>query len=220
MINILNIINKWVKKKAKYSPHTFRTYNEQIFLDKMAEIGEALYVVNLKAGGSLLSRIIGFFSSGYSHSVLMVYTNDITQYVNAKELVALERAWTLYYGGAVPLVNEQTKTYVLGSAEQRGMLVFDFGKYNNRTKQICLVTKNKEQIKRIIKYVCSKLTVPYDTTGLVLYLLKLGDDPDAYFCSEICYDACAAGGIIIADRNNPSPGDIARYMEAYNIINI
>ena len=54
---------------------------------------------------------------------------------------------------------------------------------------------------------------PYDITGLAGWLFKSFDDPENYYCSEICYDACKVGGIVIAEHKNPSPYDIVKFME-------
>lgn len=46
------------------------------------------------------------------------------------------------------------------------------------------------------------------------------DDPDNYYCSEICYDACLYAGYKIALTDNPSPGDIEIYAAFNNWKNL
>lgn len=210
---MLYIINRWLQKLyiKKHTPKVHKILNEEMTA-VFEEHGDGIYLANFVAVQSdWISKIIGWFSGGYSHSVLVLYTKDFTQYLNNDELMQIQKSWDFYYGEMIPFPNPFTNALVLASADQEGMMCFDYSVYQNRKQTLRKLTSDFQQIRDIITYIISRLNVPYDATGLAFWLIKHGDDPNADFCSEICYDACDVAGIKIAENGNPSPYQIEQF---------
>ena len=217
MISFAHFINKIVNFFSNYNtytPHVWKPTSED-FKQLFKQHGEGFYLINLKAGNSGLSKIIGKFSDNISHTVLCLYSERLETLLSYNKIVRkkIESAWDWYYGYSKNLFDSDVCAIIIASATENGMLCYDFSKYQNRKKSIRHITSDETQIKQMLEFLAMRLDAPYDVTGLVMFLLKHGDDPNAYFCSEIVFDACQYVGIIVANNNNPSPGDIEKCLK-------
>jgi uncharacterized protein YycO len=100
---------------------------------------------------------------------------------------------------------------VLSSANPNGIHCCAFSYYNNSKMTIRKIPATDAQKFIIASFLAKKIGTPYDMIGLFGFLFNIGDSDSEYWCSEIDYDACKKAGIIIADRDDPSPGDIEAY---------
>lgn len=206
MLKYINqlIANYYLKKKKKvlYRPLI------PAFYDLFKKSGEGLYIVCIKASTKdFLSRIIGYFSKGFSHCVIFLYAEDLKQYFSVKDWKKVTESWNNNYINQA--LNSDIKTLIISSADSTGMECFDFSKYEFRKISIRKIPIGKE--KKILKNLCKVVGRPYDATGLIGWLIKCGDSKYNQYCSESCYDVCIKEGIRIAEKQNPTPGDIEQY---------
>jgi len=204
-----------------FEPYTWRPLKTEILTTLYAH-GEGLYLVNIKsAPKDFISKIIGLFSSGYSHTVIAAYYNQQTLMYTDKDLKNVRDSLNFFYGNTI-LDFSKIKAIVLSSANQEGIVCCDLSKYNNRAMTIRKMPLTLPEQRACIEYLCYHINKPYDATGLVGWIFKKWDDPDNHYCSELCHDAVknSAEGFRIASIDNPSPGDIEIYAAMNNWENL
>jgi hypothetical protein len=206
----------WINKKIQeyyVKKHQAKIYKPLLpmFKDMFEKNGEGLYLCCIKASYSnIVSKIIGWFSKGWSHCIIFYYSENLQKNFDDLAWLKINKSWNQIYGNKVPL-NENIKTLIISSADETGMECFDFSQYEFRQMTIRKIPATEEQKQIILNCLISIIGKPYDLTGLIGWLFKLGDDKYSYYCSENVYDACKIGNIIIAEKEEPSPGQIENY---------
>jgi len=215
MLHFINIIIQKLFIR-EFEPSVWRPLSPEILATLLAT-GEGLYLVNLRsAPKDFISRIIGLFSGGYSHTVIVGFYRNPQIMMTTSDWDRVRNSLNFFYGNTI-LDMSQVKTIVLSSANEEGIICCDLSKYNNRKMTIRKLPFTLQEERRCIEFLCKYISKPYDATGLVGWLFKRWDDPETYYCSEICYDACMyAADYKIALSWNPSPGDIEIYAAMNN----
>ena len=180
--------------------------------------GEGLYYANIQSkNDSLVAKLISRFSKGLTHTIAIIYSNNLQACFTEEDWLRVVLSWNHYYGGTRPL-DSTIKVLVLASANEARIDVCDFSVYRKRHLSIRRTSIPSLDVATIIRYLVSRLRNPYDYTGLAGWLLYktcefLGflDDPEADFCSEIVYDGFKKGNYRIAKEDNPSPANIEEY---------
>jgi len=172
------------------------------------KFGEGIYLINIKSEPGLFGTLVGLFNANYSHTVLVYYHPDLAQqfdYTQWKKVIASLRKY--YHDARTYMI----KALVLSNATASGIVCCDLSVYNDRTMTIRRLPMTTAQQRMVVSYMVDRIGYPYDVTGLMGWLFKKWNDPDAYFCSEICYNACICAGFSIAEGPNPSPLEIELY---------
>jgi len=217
-ISYLNKIIQTIFIK-RFEPYVWRPLKKEIETILLNN-GEGLYLANIKTAGSdFISKIIGLFSNNYSHTIIFTYYNNLSIMFKQHDLIKVKKNLNYFYGNTI-LDFDRIKTIVLSSANAEGIMCCDLSKYHNRKMTIRKIPFTLEEEKKCIEFLCNQINNPYDTTGLIGWIFKKWDDPDNYYCSEICYDACLHAGYKIALIDNPSPGDIEIYAAFNNWKNL
>jgi hypothetical protein len=211
-MNLLTLCNKQIskyynehKKPLNYKPLLSN------FHDLFKKHGEGLYLVNVKAASSnFVSNIIGKLSGGYSHSFIFLYSEDLKSRFTKLYWAKITENWNKNYNNLIPL-NENIKTLVISSADSTGMECFDFSQYELRKITIRKIPATKTQENIILSFLVNIIGRTYDYTGLFFWLLGIGNDSYSYYCSENVYNACKTAKIQVAEKDNPSPGQIEAY---------
>jgi hypothetical protein len=215
-----SLIRNWINQKISDEFKKKRGLKKHVplndnFCKLFEQIGEGTYLVSLKASKGFIGKLIGLFSNSISHTIIFVYSNKIKDYFNEIHWQRIKNNWNLNYNNSIPLT-DYIKTLVVASADQEGMQCFDFSQYQNRTMTIRKLPTTFDQDKIILGNLANIIGRQYDFTGLIGWLFKSGDDAYSYYCSEECYDACKIAGIVIAENDNPSPGEIENYGPTQN----
>jgi hypothetical protein len=211
-------INKMIasKYKKEQKPRAYKPL-EQESLYRFSNKGDGLFVCNFKGtSNSFVAKVIQYFSGNLTHSFIVLYSNDMRSWFTSEQWEKLSKKYNYYYGvtTGIPL---STKTLVLGSADQDGINILDYSKYQNRMQSIRKVPINSVAIKAVIGWLCRDkvLNANYDYSGLVTQplheILPFMDVKDDFYCSELCYDAFDSVGVKIAKKADPSPKDIEDY---------
>jgi hypothetical protein len=210
------MINKIIQLifKEKYIPKNHVELNQQM-KELFCKHGEGLYYANMRQEGkNLLSKIIGFFSGGFTHTVLMLYFEDTL--FNLSQEMNISVSLDEFYKSKIDV--DKIKCLVIANSFDTGQVCCDFSYYQNRKMTIRKIQCTEQQERQIIDYIIERIGQPYDATGLVFYPLKWISkkfykifDSEYNYCSEFVYDACKSAGIRIAAKDNPSPGDIEKY---------
>ena len=211
-----NWINELIKKNRQkvFRPATHKVLDE-VWYTRFKEWGEDLYYTNLQAkNNNIISTLIAKFSKGLSHTIAILYSENLRANFTDDEWMKVVASWNNYYGGTKEL-DSSIKVLVLASADEASINVFDFSVYQKRQLSIRKSNVSVLDKLRIILYLVSRLRKPYDYTGLAFWLLYKTcelfgflDDPEADFCSELVYDGFKQGNCVIAKCANPSPGNI------------
>jgi hypothetical protein len=211
----MKFINKMIQKISRkyYKGKSYRELKPEIY-DIFKKHGEGIYYANIwSSNNTVLGKIIAHFSDGISHTIPIIYSENFGPEfpVTFKEYDLIKNSWRFYYKKdsvqKSRITKQKCKTLIL-SADAIGIMACDFSQYQHRKISIRKVPCNQKQKETIISYLISKIDRPYDSIGLVAWLLGMRDDPYSFYCSEITYDAMKAANITIAEKDNPSPGDI------------
>ena len=199
-----------------FEPSVWRPIKKELF-DVLKTNGEGLYLINIRtAPANFISKMIGLFSSNYSHTIIAAYYEHPSLIFSFAQWEKIIKSLQFFYGNTI-LDYLQVKAIVLSSANEEGIVCCDLSKYNNRKMTIRKLPFTLDDERKCIEFLCEQIGNPYDATGLVGWIFKKWDDPDNYYCSEICYDACIyANGFAIALNSDPSPGDIEIYAAMNN----
>jgi hypothetical protein len=218
---MINLINKLIAKNRRkvFRPKNHRPLTMEWYI-RFRCWGEGLYYANIQSrNNNLVAKIIAKFSKGLTHSIAILYSEDLEKHFTIPEWERIKQNWNHYYGYTKTL-DEDIKVLVLASADENGLNFLDFGNYQRRQLSLRKVKIFKMNERRILKYLVSRSKKIYDYTGLIFFWLHKTfkffgflDDPEADWCSESIYDAFKKGGIFIADRDNPSPAEIEDYNE-------
>lgn len=219
-------MNKIFKKKfEKKAWQPLRNEWEEFFRDHGMEGN--IVPVNLKAPShNWLSRAIGYFERGFSHTV-PIFHGSLRECLTDYEIRKVQKSLENYY--IMPPSIDDVSTWIIGSADENGLNWFDFSRYQDRGMTIYRprgvtiyrprLTIAKETTQKMLSYAVDMIGTMYDGTGLLMKLLnkfkvKIGalDDPDAPFCSEYTQDLFDMGGIKISKEKNTGPGAIDKYL--------
>jgi len=215
------MINETIKKEIlkSWKPKNWKPIDEDYF-NIFKTNGEGIFYINIKsANNGIISRLIGLFSHGFVHTVMVLYKEDLIEYLKLNlgtdAYYKIIDGLRLYY---LECDINKIRCLVLSSSDAIGQTCFDVSNYQNRIQTIRKITNiSKSQEKEIVNFLASQLGKPYDYTGLVGYPLKWISkfiykffNSKYYFCSELCQAACSSVGIKIANEN-PTPYDIEEY---------
>ena len=205
------LINKFIQKLfiKDYKPSTHKDLNEYMY-NIFRSNGEGIYYVNIwSRNNNFMAKIIGLFSDGISHTVPVVYSEDLWSKFDVVHTLKIQAYFNQFYGLSVKTLLPDIKCLCF-SSDDIGQTVCDFSRYQNRKMSIrkCPDSINE---KKVLDFLVAKLGRPYDSVGLIDWIFGLRDDPYSYYCSELTYDALAYGGIFISDKENPSPAQIEKY---------
>lgn len=224
-----NFIRKVNKKIDNYYDKNWEIKEYKVLNDNFNTMfenqPEGVYYSNIVTeNNDWVSRLIAFFSGKFSHSVLIYNTGEktIKKLLNEKEFDRLIKKFKIYYG--VDLVDaediiQNTKVFVLGSADSNGMNYFNFSQYQDRKQQIISTRFDLEKSRELLKFMMTKTNMDkvYDYLGLITYpLWRFIDDSRAWYCSEQVYDVLKIFGLKVAKKDNPSPTKIAKYSNKLN----
>jgi hypothetical protein len=210
---LLTWLNKKISESYKKN-HKPKSYIPLLtpFEDLLKKHGEGLYLCCLKADSKdILSKIIGYFSSGYSHCVIFLYSEDLKKWFSELDWLKIEKSLYECYGKNIVFTGDM-KTLVVSSADAIGMTCFNFSHYQLRKMTLRKIPANEFQNKLILKFLTNIIGKAYDFTGLLGWLSKSGDDKYTYYCSEEVDAACRLAGILIAPHKDPSPGEIEKFL--------
>lgn len=206
--NLLNQLMTYISlKKKKVMLHKILDLEFVRLFDKS---GNGTYLVSLKAAKGFVSGLIGLFSNNISHTVIVLYSDKLKDYFDDVHWTRIKESWDKNYGNIIPL-DDNIKALVIASADQTGMECFDFAQYQNREMSIRKLPTTFEQDKLIVGNLANIVGKEYDFTGLLGWLFRTGDDGYSWYCSEACYDVCSMVGITVAEKANPTPGQIETY---------
>jgi len=216
MANIINILIGENRKKA-FRPKQHKELTTEWY-ERFKEWGEGMFYANIQSReNNTVAKLISRVSGGLTHSIAILYAENLKDYFTDDEWITILCSWNNYYGGS-KVLDETVKVLVLVSADENGMNCFDFSAYQKRQLSIREAPLLPENIRFVLEYFMSRAFKYYDYTGLFFWLLYKTcewfgflDDPDADFCSESIYDGFTKGELLIADCDNPSPDDIENY---------
>lgn len=226
MKKLIRIINKkvdnyydknWEIKRYKVLNDNFKTMFEYQ--------PEGVYYSSIVTeNNDWVSRLIAFFSGKFSHSVLIYNTGEKTmkELLNEQEYDRLIKKFKIYYGfnsEDAEYIIQNTKTFVIGSADSNGMNYFNFSQYQDRKQIISATRFDLEKSRELLKFMMTKTNMDkvYDYLGLITYpLWRFIDDSRAWYCSEQVYDVLKIFGLKVAKKDNPSPTKIAKYSYTLN----
>lgn len=207
----MKLINRLLQKyfRSKFKGVKHKPLDEEIYRI-FRDNGEGLYYVNIwSRNNTIMARLIGLFSKGISHTVPVVYSENMRDLFNVSQWAKIIGSWIHYYRE----VPGDIKVLVLPSADDIGLVACDFSRYQNRKISIRKVRIGDQR--KVVDYLVSRIGRPYDSIGLVCWLLGLRDDPYSDYCSEVTYDGMKAGGVRIAGKDNPSPAQIEEYNKGW-----
>jgi len=219
-MGLLKIINnkvdnhfdkKWsIEPMLELDPNIYKVFKEH---------GEGIYYSNIiSENNDWVSKGISLISGKYSHSMIILYTENIKELLNEQEYERLISKFKIYYGDSNELKNfvNNTKVFVLGSADNNGMNYLNFSHYQDRRQIISSTPFKSGFISNIVSFMFynSTMNKNYDYTGLLFWWLwRALDDERSWYCSEQVYDVFKIFGYKVAKRKNPSPTQIAKYSE-------
>ena len=213
MLHWINtLLHKYYSKRWKFK--SVRVLNQNKY-DLFKQRGEGLYYINFKGDhANIISRIISFFSGGLSHSFIVLYTEDITNYFTLDELQLLKMKYIRYYGTDANFYS--TRIWVLGSADNNGINYFNYSTYQDRKQSIRKVPIDRNFQKIVCKWLIQQkiMNAFYDFMGLVFFSLHVNSKKDI-FCSELVYKAFDAIKVKVAKKENPSPKQIEDYNKSW-----
>lgn len=213
---INNKINDW--KDKEWEPRDTRNLNPEVY-DIFKENGEGVYYSSIVASNNtFVGKCISWLSGKFSHTIIMIYAEDMSEWFTEEEWKRLYKKYELFYGSFGNLFQfmDKTKIMVLGSADENGMNYFDYSQYQHRQQIISKPDLTLEQQKQVVKSLVTEdaTNKNYDYTGLAFWWLwRALDDERAWYCSEQAYDVFKKVGYFVYNKDNPSPTQIAKYVK-------
>lgn len=214
LINYL--LDKYYKKTWEFKKH--KELKQEMY-NIFKNSGHKIFYSCIESkNNNLVAKAITFFSGKYSHVFPMLYSENMRNEFTALEWKRIVKNWTSYYGMSENEADEKLrrcKVLILASADENGMNYPDYSSYHGRAQVIRAASIDSEsKINKIKKFLVSKkiMNSIYDFTGLAFWWLnKICDQEDAYYCSELTYDAFSQIGIKVAKEQKPSPTQINDY---------
>lgn len=209
------IIQKIYKNKTSFSKCKELQVN---LYNVFKRNGGVIYYANIwSKNNNFMAKTIGFFSEGISHTIPIIYSENLKGLFTQNQWEKIKIGWKDFYGTVDGLNDCKCLAF---SADDTGINICDLSRYNGRKMSIrkTELIPHHEKTITMIDFLCDKIDRPYDAIGLIVWLLnylcsKLGikDDTYSYYCSELVYDAFSEIGISIAAKSDPSPADIEKY---------
>ena len=217
-MSLTHCINKRFDKKfkAEWVPKDWRSL-PYVMHDLFFNYGEGMYVSILQStNNDFVAKMIAFFTGKFSHCFHIYYSENLRSEILDEEYGRIIDNWKVYYNftqAEAEAKFAETNLLILASADKTGMNYPDFGVYAARQQSIRKLYTNNAQNTTMLRWYLSAnvMNSIYDYCGLALWGLKIFDDPEAFYCSEIVYDAAHEVGYEMATHKDPSPTGIYTY---------